>query len=155
MSWFSSVFCQMKFFDPRDQFLAFMTLWLKLLWSAEFLCQNGPHKAKKLQNFNKCSCGLVCGIQKKFFGLFLIFLEVQWYAKIMYVSSISTLPKTKPKFPFRYIVMLIGEFCKCTLHKKNGEIECLYFLWNFSSMVHHTWVSSLLLLLLPCCTILT
>ena len=43
-------------------FLAFMALRLKLLRSAEFLCQNGPHKAKKLQNFNKCSCGLVCGL---------------------------------------------------------------------------------------------
>ena len=43
-------------------FLFFMALRLKLLRSAEFLCQNGPHKAKKLQNFNKCSCGLVCGL---------------------------------------------------------------------------------------------
>ena len=24
--------------------------------------QKNPHKAKKLQNFNKCSCGLVCGL---------------------------------------------------------------------------------------------
>ena len=44
-------------------------------------------------------------------GLFFIFLgvldtqEVQWYTKIMYVSSTSPLPKTKPKFPFRYIVV--------------------------------------------------
>ena len=90
-------------------FLAFMALRLKLLQSAEFLCRNGPHEAKKLQNFNKCSCGLVCGLWKKNLAFF-IFLEVldtyevQWYTKIMYVSSISPLPKTKPKFPFRYIV---------------------------------------------------
>ena len=47
-------------------FLAFMALRLRLLQSAEFLCQNGPHEAKKLQNFNKCSCGLVCGLWKIF-----------------------------------------------------------------------------------------
>ena len=92
-------------------FLAFMALRLKSLQSAEFLCQNGPHKAKKLQNFNKCSCGLVCGLWKKNLAFF-IFLEVldtyevQWYTKIMYVSSISPLTKTKPKFPFRHIVYM-------------------------------------------------
>ena len=91
-------------------FLAFMALRLKSLQSAEFLCQNGPHKAKKLQNFNKCSFGLVCGLWKKNLAFF-IFLEVldtyevQWYTKIMYVSSISPLTKTKPKFPFRHIVL--------------------------------------------------
>ena len=96
--WFSSIFCQMKFFEPRDPFLvlelsflkglswlafkdlykiskhvgrslfilkkinksklqrigliaaflAFMALKVKLLQSAEFLCQNGPSKPRKL-----------------------------------------------------------------------------------------------------------
>ena len=32
-------------------FLAFMALRLKSLRSAEFLCQNGPHKAKKIIKF--------------------------------------------------------------------------------------------------------
>ena len=31
--------------------------------------------------------------------------EVQWCTKIMYVTSISSLTKTKPKFPFRHIVI--------------------------------------------------
>ena len=41
---------------------------------------------------------------------FFIFLEVldtyevQWFTKIMYVSSITPLTKTKPKFPFPHIV---------------------------------------------------
>ena len=56
-------------------FLAFMALRLKSLQSAESLCQNGPHEAKKLQNFNECSYGLVCGLWKKNLALF-IFLEV-------------------------------------------------------------------------------
>ena len=48
---------------------------------------------------------------ENFLGIFFIFLavldtyEAQWYAKTMYVSSISPLAKTKPKFPFRHIVI--------------------------------------------------
>ena len=56
-------------------FLAFMALRLKLLQSAEFLCQIGPLKAKKFKKFNKCSCGLVYGLWKKNLAFF-IFLEV-------------------------------------------------------------------------------
>ena len=52
---------------------------------------------------------LSVAFEKKIWPFF-IFLEVldtyevQWYSKIMYVSSISPLTKTKPKFPFRHIV---------------------------------------------------
>ena len=43
---------------------------------------------------------------EKNFGLFSFFLRslIPKYTKVMYVSSISLLPKTKQKFPFRYIV---------------------------------------------------
>ena len=68
---------RLETFGLISAFLAFMVLGVKFLQLAEFLCQNGPHKAKKLQNFNKCSCGLVCGLWKKnwpflFFWRFLI-----------------------------------------------------------------------------------
>ena len=54
-------------------------------------------------------------------GLFFIFLgvldtqEVQWYTKIMYGSSVAPLPKTKPKYLFRYIV-----HCKLLGNLKKG-----------------------------------
>ena len=35
-------------FGLMSAFLAFMALGVKFLQSPEFLCQNGPHKAKKL-----------------------------------------------------------------------------------------------------------
>ena len=128
-------------------FLAFMAWRLKLLRSAEFLCRNGPYKAKKLQNFNKCSCGLVCGLWK-FFWPFFIFLEVldtlevQWYTKIIYVSSISPLlPKTKPKFPFRYIVDLdLTEVFKnspCKIYSKSAS------LWLHTSKCLFRWINSI------------
>jgi hypothetical protein len=51
-----------------------------------------------------------------FWAFFFIFLEVldalnvQWYAKIMYVSRISPHSKTKPKFPFWFIVIKKVDF---------------------------------------------
>ena len=127
-------------------FLAFTALRLKLLQLAESLCQNGPHKAKKLQNFDKCSCGLVCGLWKKILAFF-IFLEaldtyeVQWYTKIMYVSSISRLTKTKPKFPFRHIVGNKDTrrcFLRCLQDSSNSSFSNMWLkgFWDFLNFKH-------------------
>ena len=51
-------------------FLAFMALRLKSLQSAEFLCQNGPHKAKKNYKISiSVAVALSVAFEKKF-GLF-------------------------------------------------------------------------------------
>ena len=56
-------------------------------------------------------------------------MTVAQNAKIMYVSSISPLAKTKPKFPFWHIVFtklpLLGFFIKVT--QTNQNLETLFF----------------------------
>ena len=56
-------------------FLAFMALGVKFLQSPEFLCQNGPHKAKK---WNKISMNWAVALAMAFeiFFAFFIFHEV-------------------------------------------------------------------------------
>ena len=61
-------------FGLMSAFLDFMALGVKFLWSAEFLCQNGPHKAETLKNFNKRSWGLGYGLWNLFLP-FLFFLR--------------------------------------------------------------------------------
>ena len=48
----------------------------------------------------------------------------------MYVSSISPLPKTKPKFPFRYIVLLSQRDFSCQITKCRSRFRFndLFFL---------------------------
>ena len=60
---------QFRIIWPYVGLFGLLALRLKLLRSAEFLCQNGPHKAKKLQNFNKVAVALSVAFEKKF-GLF-------------------------------------------------------------------------------------
>ena len=55
-------------------FLAFMALRLKSLRSAEFLCQNGPHKAKKYKISISVAVAFSVAFEN-FFGLFLFFLR--------------------------------------------------------------------------------
>ena len=50
-------------------FLAFMALRLKSLRSAEFLCKNGPHKAKNYKISISVAVALSVAFEK-FFGLF-------------------------------------------------------------------------------------
>ena len=72
-------------------------------------------KQKNYEISINVAVALAMAFEKKF-GLFFIFLEVldalnvQWYAKIMYVSSISPHSKTKPKFPFWFIVIKKVDF---------------------------------------------
>ena len=55
-------------------FLAFMALGVKFLQLPEFLCQNGPHKAKNYKNSINVAVALAMAFEKNF-GLFLFFLR--------------------------------------------------------------------------------
>ena len=57
--------------DSTSLVMVTVALGVKFLQSPEFLCQYGPHKAKKLWNFNKRSCGLGYGHWKYFWPFFI------------------------------------------------------------------------------------
>jgi hypothetical protein len=60
---------------PYSGLMAFMALRLKSLRSAEFLCQNGPNKAKNHKISISAAVALSMAFEK-ILGLFLFFLEV-------------------------------------------------------------------------------
>ena len=72
-------------------FLAFMALRLKSLRSAEFLCQNGPHKAKKY----KISISVAVALSVAFFH----FSRGPWYLRspVVYKNHVCEqyFPSTK------------------------------------------------------------